>query len=671
MTITPPTYFVPKHSAATNSYTLDFSTEVGSATIASAIIGIQPSGNLVCVGTPTWESNVVSFVLGGGVEGQTYEILCTVITSNPSLILVQSAQIAILVDAVVGPTAPSYSGNGVTGPTGPSGSQGVQGPTGANGSFNTSTLPAIVAQSQSLITRPGIRVMAFGDSEDNFNAQNTLGGSGLGAGNQYIVYSNSGILSSANKYLGGALNFDLTQGYGPVYYLTGAMKIIVTNGGNYSVPPTGATLTGATLGTPVMSGNGVVSVPILAGTASIATGTAVTFTGGTGTAATAYCLSGSGGTFGSPGATTSQMVNYVSDCAACSADIIVMHGGVNDYGSSIPVATTKSNLVTIWQTLMQAGKTVIYCSLLPRNTTGVSAQMLQLAQLNHWARQWIAGQSSLRPTGYGSIMLLDREPECLDQSSSTGNFLATMSADGLHEGLLAPATLGYKLAQMLRPLLGIQGNYLASTSPADTYDATYNPGGALGSTFYTMTGGNVYSPCTGTVPAGWALQRFSGSATGTICVGSTETTRSDGLSGSRFLVTQSIGGGSNYEQFDLNNQSPSVASLGITAGTDYIYGEVAIEISNVAKVSNIFLQLTLNGTSTQGQSVDQFTPIPSTALYGASTSQQLVMRTPPIKTTAGTTSVFLELQWIMDGSGAANSATMTMKVSNFSLRKFV
>ena len=523
--------------------------------------------------------------------------------------------------------------------------------------------------------RIGLRVQAFGDSEDDFNAVNELNGSGLPAGSQFIEYNQAGVLAQANHFLGGRLNFDLSLGYGPAFYSAGPIKVIVTSGGNYSTPPTSAAVTGCgttTLGTPIMNSGAVVSVPITAVTAACSTGSVVTFSGGVGTAATAYVISGHGGTFGSPGATTAQMLNYLPDMIAAPVDVVAMHGGTNDYGAGITVAQTEANLISIWTQLMASGKSVVYFSLLPRNTTGVAAQMNQLAALNRWARQWIAGEKALRTTNYGTIIFVDRAPECTDQTSTSGNFLATCSTDGLHEGVNAPWLLGYKLAQALSPLLGGAAfGQALSTSQLDTFDATNNLVGALAApTFYNFgTNGTITAPCTGVVPAGWTLSRNSGTATGTICVGSQESTRTDLISGSREVVTQSLGSGGSAEQYSISNGFVAMGTLPVTAGTDAIYAEALVELSGIANMTQ--LQLQVSCYNNLGQSQDQTEPPNSGTLYGPAAGLQLLLRTPPIVCPAASTFVSVALQWTMNASGGAGSATATIKVSNMTLRKYL
>jgi hypothetical protein len=370
------------------------------------------------------------------------------------------------------------------------------------------------------------------------------------------------------------------------------------------------------------------------------------------------------------------MVQFMRDACAAPVDVLVMHGGTNDNGAGISVAQTEANLVQIWTTLMGpacGGKTVVYFSLLPRNYAQGAAAYFQLAALTRWARQWIAGEQALRPSGYGNIIFIDREPECTDQTSAAGNFTSDCSADGLHEGVWGPWKLSWKLAQALKPMLGNFGAYI-STSQNDTYDATNNPTGALAmSPFYTMTGGTVNSPCTGSVPSGWQIARYAGSATGTICAGSTESTRSDLISGSRYQITQSLGSGTSSEYFELqpnNNFTP--ATLGVTLGTDAVFSQVWVEISNVANVTSITLNTTCEngGGATVQESQDAIWPANSGTLYGPSTSLQFPLITPPIVCPVGTSYIGENLAWTFNASGGAASATMTMKLANFTTRKY-
>ncbi len=182
------------------------------------------------------------------------------------------------------------------------------------------------------------------------------------------------------------------------------------------------------------------------------------------------------------------------------------------------------------------------------------------------------------------------------------------------------------------------------------------------------------SPCSGTAPSGWQISRYSGSATGTICAGSTENPRSDLLSGSRYQITQSLGSGTNFEYFEVqpnNNFTP--ATLGVSLGTDAIYAEVALELSNVLNVTSITLNATCenNVGATVQEAQDAIYPANSGTQYGPSTAMELLMRTPPIVCPAGTSYIGLNIAWVLNASGGAASATMTMKLSNFTLRKYI
>lgn len=548
---------------------------------------------------------------------------------------------------------------------------------GSPPAVSTSTNGIGTFLSKTTIQRPGIRVQAFGDSEDNACTSYANANTGYGTNVPVDLYEGLCELVWANRLLGAQLNFDTTKGYGPAFYNQGPLKIVISSPGNYSVAPTGATLAGATLAAPVMSGSGVASIAITAATATCTTGAAVTLTGGTGTAATAYALCGTGGTISAVGATTTQMTNYVADAVAAPVDVIFMHGGTNDVATSVALSTIEANLTSIWQQIMASGKTVVYFSPAPRSqVSGFTAtQQLVLYNLTQWARSYINGQSSKRPSNYGNILFIDREPECTDNTSSTGAWLAICSDDGLHLSEGGAYIMGYKLAQSFKPLIGNFGQYF-STSLTDLYNASNNPGGILNGVeaFFTTGGGTATSPCTGTVNGSWSLTRLSGSATGTPCAASIETSRPDGFSGNRQVITTSLGSGTSTEEFSLLS-TISTASLNVTPGVDNLQVTLYLEMSGMVNFNFLDVKAICQDSGFDSLAVTEDGGNPgdllpaSTALYGPSASAPFTLKTPPIVCPVSTTQVSIEFLFGYNGSGGAASATGVLKMTNFSIRK--
>lgn len=436
--------------------------------------------------------------------------------------------------------------------------------------------PAPGAQLTNIVQRPGIRAQAFGDSLSAYNAIYSVAGP-LGSNVSETLYNDLGDLAWVARFSGRQITFDPTLGLGPVPYAGGVFSVVVTSPGNYSVAPTGATVSGCSnlvLGTPVMSGTGVASVPVIpanvTAVCNAAPGAAVSFSGGTGTAATATAFAGFGGTFAVPGITTAQMLYFLPKTLAAPVDVIFMDGGTNDITFGVSLATTEANLQSMWQQIMATGKSVVFFGASPRGQGGIAnttaGQQLQIYSLNTWERNWIAGQQTKRPSGYGNIFFIDREQACQDNTSATGAYLAICSADQLHENSGGAQIIGYQAWKTLSGAFGLAGQPLSS-SRTDLYDATNNPGGALNpvaDVWFTGTGGTVTAPCAGTLSGGWTLNP---GATGTdTCVASIVSSRADLLSGNlqKFILTNGVG--ATTENYELINYYP-VASLNINTFT--------------------------------------------------------------------------------------------------------
>jgi len=231
-----------------------------------------------------------------------------------------------------------------------------------------------------------------------------------------------------------------------------------------------------------------------------------------------------------------------------------------------------------------------------------------------------------------------------------------------------------KLWQEIKPIVGSWNEDIAGNQ-LDVYDATNNPYGFLTSDpFITASGGTATSPCTGTVASGWTLGNISGTGTGT-CTAQLESTRTDLFSGQRQQFTISTGGLTNHEQYSFV-QSGTIASLNISIG-ETIYGECDVEINNGYLINNLALDIgffnsvptviaaTFDGGDTQ------YTLANTGTLGGLDASKPMTMRTPPMVVPATTNSVNISFAIQFDGSGAANSAGATVKLTNCGIKQWL
>jgi hypothetical protein len=189
----------------------------------------------------------------------------------------------------------------------------------------------------------------------------------------------------------------------------------------------------------------------------------------------------------------------------------------------------------------------------------------------------------------------------------------------------------------------------------------------------TAAGGIVF---TGTPPSNTILARQGGSASGTV-VHTVESPRSDGRAGQRHVIAFSLGSGTAGEQWRLLLGTPTLATAGIptTHLENKFYSlEVELEISGYANIYPPFIQLfgqsgiasyfdgwgTYSGGTFLAAGYEML-PITHPMAWGA--TQKMVLRTTPAQLPYGITSVNTAIYLGFNASGAADSATATIKLN--------
>ena len=308
------------------------------------------------------------------------------------------------------------------------------------------------------------------------------------------VYNKPSAYKTATSYLtwaevfsGGRLNWDMAQGYNGT--CGGVFDVVLSSGGsNYSPNPTITLDNGGTATATVV--NGVITKINILSPGFSAGPVGVTITDGTGSGATVASVKTSpSGTFGITGEATSNILARVNDAASSSAQIIVVHAGVNDAKSiGITADTTIANLRTIFDTLQAAGKRVIVIpvnAFTPSYTTAYGAKLLRI---NRFIEAYCRGETWANPSGYRAIRMADARPYLTDQSSAavlkqiggSGGVAGSMVTDGIHPSQLGGAYLGYVVAQAAQPWVGPPQDYINPYSTGfDGFDPTYNPSGNM------------------------------------------------------------------------------------------------------------------------------------------------------------------------------------------------
>ena len=205
--------------------------------------------------------------------------------------------------------------------------------------------------------------------------------------------------------------------------------------------------------------------------------------------------------YGVAGYKTQDVIdNKLAAAMASNADIAVVLIGTNDVGNSIPLATIKSNLLTIWRKLRNSGKTVIAGTIFPRNDAAIqtSARRRTLMELNAWIRQVV-------PTLQG-VYLWDSFALLADLTTTDPNPVAALFQDSLHPNRGGASIAGAELAATFNRIFGNPlSSEFASPSLSDLFEATFAPTG-------NMVGNSTLAG-TGTATS-WTIVRSLGSTVG-------------------------------------------------------------------------------------------------------------------------------------------------------------
>lgn len=525
------------------------------------------------------------------------------------------------------------------------------------------------------------RIQAYGDSRASYCGLNVNASSSTFT-NPAIEYPNRSPITWANRFLRARLNFNLALGYIGQFQAVSSVKVL-NGGSNYTAPTVSfsGTGTGLTFGTPVLSGGVIQSVPVTAQGINFTSLPTLTVSDSTGSGASLQAVVGGTGTFGVAGESTTQCINRLADIVAAPVDIVFICIGTNDLTSGISASTTTANLQTIFDTLIAAGKTVIYCPDQARSAWGsltgsqITNARHQLYNVKRWAYQYALMANSKNPNISKRMLICDGEDFWVDATNGSGNPLSIMTSDGLHWSTASAQAMGMRLANQLQQLLGLSGPANV-VSQADGYDATYNQDGALNfGWLMNATSHSPTSPLTGSIAGNFNAFRNSGSSTGTMA-GSIETTRTDLLSGNRQVFTFSLGSGTSTESYFFGITSSAISSYNITAGMTIVV-ECDMWLSNQQNVNGLYLQITFTQSGTVVQQAldgdggtDAFINSGAyMALNGDSTP--LSFKTPPVVVPSGADHFTCYAAIGFNASGSAGSATATWKIGNFKIRQVV
>jgi lysophospholipase L1-like esterase len=406
-----------------------------------------------------------------------------------------------------------------------------------------------------------------------------------------------------------------------------------------------------------------------------------------------WALTGSG-SFGTPGDTTAGTLYRIqNDVCANPPDILFIEAGVNDITAGYSYASIIANLQASVQAAQACGvQRVVLASLTPR-TNGVAGWTSANDQMRIHINGWMASYAQLSRkavNGAAQVVAFDVDHLWVNAASANGDALSTMTYDSLHpspNGAYYWALAAYaSIKNWLAP------NVFMPNSYSDFYSASNNPAGSLiqgaaapWGLFYGNTG-TASGGCTTSsgVATSW---QAPGAFTGTPnCVATLESNRSDGLSGQRQVVTTSVVSGGTNEQFQIALFYNYSANL--TLGTDFIFGQVDIDLSSLSNTEYVGTYILETATVPQystclhGGPVGAAYPLPSSAALAklaeaqnltdfgktAVGSFKITCRTPRIRTQASATAYAFSIKSVGTASGV--TWTETIKASNAAVRKY-
>jgi len=297
---------------------------------------------------------------------------------------------------------------------------------------------------------------------------------------------------------------------------------------------------------------------------------------------------------------STDFLSRLPQVVASPASIIVVQGPTNDFTNQLmPIATTVANMTAIYAGLVAAGKTVIAQPIMPRGawyTLSAGDQAIAKRRIQRF-NSWLRSQAFVYPAN--KFYVGDADVRTLDWGNASYTQIGSVFRDGLHPNGYGGLTVAG--AGGSGGLFSIFDRFLpprpaAIYSPADLYDATDNPFGALNAN-PRMTGSQAASGAgfSGNIP----LSTIAARDTGTVMTGVASLVTADPINGGQLLrVTLGATGlGATSERLAI--YQTTVPSASTYQAGDTVYGEAEIDQSALVGVQSVDVQVLEQGSATR------------------------------------------------------------------------
>lgn len=337
--------------------------------------------------------------------------------------------------------------------------------------------------------------------------------------------------------------------------------------------------------------------------------------------------------YGIGGDQASDIVNRVAQITAWKPDIVLFMIGVNSIGNSVSAVATVADYISAVTSLRSAGALVLASPPIPSGLY-TAAQ----AQAHTYACTLLRNQLD----SIAGVVRLDLDQPFYNPTGTSGTgFINTTlySSDSLHPSCSAWESLLLVAGDRVKK--AITAKIFHTTSGADAYDATLNPGGNLLGVKAGLsgTGGTLgASPVpTGTLPDSWT-DANDGSAGSFTSVTYSRQARTDGGPGQwvrGVFATASGGASGRYVSGNI--------STAPTVGSRYRVG-IAIRVLSASLVNRLDMNLAYGGGSA-GSSFMLTNPVVNAMSSGSITdSGTLYFVSDEVTIPSGTTSAVFYLR---------------------------
>jgi len=369
--------------------------------------------------------------------------------------------------------------------------------------------------------------------------------------------------------------------------------------------------------------------------------------------------------FGIPSDTTAMILGRLPEALLWSdASIWVVWCGTNDPSGGIPSSTTVANYSAIRDTILAAGRTVLFVVPTPRGDSAFPGATHGTTQRLHWHmknRQWLLGQR-----GSPGVFVADPWKDTVDTVSVANNSLGYITVgltrDGLHQITPGAYYIAQSIATQINELLPPVD--IVSQSAAEVWSAD-NPTGIItlnpkmiGTTgnVNTTSAQSFGANSSGVLADSWANQ-FLANANGMNLVYSKVS------SNNRPMQQVVISGTPTHASPSVDFLRLSTSVPNVVAG-DVIEGSCEVEIDSSTNLKSVSLFVyDATGAKFFGDMLNT-TSYPGDG-FPNNVSMSGVMRTAPIIVPTGA-----NLRFGMVIRGFTNTAiSSTIRVGSLSLRK--